>query len=181
MPELERLNPRLIKFIEAQKMFFVATAASNGLVNTSPKGMDTLKVLSENRIVWFNLTGSGNETAAHVREHPRMTLMFCSFDASPLILRAYGTAKVIHPRDHEWTAELDQFPSYAGSRQIFDLKVELVQTSCGTGVPIMKFEKPRADKELLPHYKKMGQDGVKRYWQRKNSVSLDGSPTGIVD
>ena len=163
LPALERLNPTLIKFIEAQKMSFVATATSNDLVNTSPKGMDTLKVLSENRIVGLNLTDSGNETAAHVREHPRMTLMFCLFDASPLTLPAYGAAKVIHPR------------------QIFNLEVEPVQTACSTGVPIMKFEKPRADEELMHSFQKMAQDGVERYWQRKNSVSLEESPTGIVD
>ena len=181
MPTLEKLNPKLIKFIESQKMFFVATAAPDGLVNVSPKGMDTLNVLSENRIVWLNLTGSGNETAAHVREHSRMTLMFCSFDQTPLILRVYGTAKVVHPRDKEWTSELDQFPNYPGSRQIFDLTIGLVQTSCGTGVPIMQYDKPRADEELLPYYQKMGQDGVEKYWLRKNTVSLDGLPTGIVE
>lgn len=162
-------------------MSFVATATSNDLVNTSPKGMDTLKVLSENRIVGLNLTDSGNETAAHVREHPRMTLMFCLFDASPLTLPAYGAAKVIHPRDYEWTAELDQVPNYASRRQIFNLEVEPVQTACSTGVPIMKFEKPRADEELMHSFQKMAQDGVERYWQRKNSVSLEESPTGIVD
>ena len=181
MPTLEKLNAKLIKFIEHQKVFFVATAAPDGLVNVSPKGMDTLKVLSENRIVWLNLTGSGNETAAHVKQLPRMTLMFCSFDQAPLTLRAYGTAKVSHPRDAEWTAELDQFPNYAGSRQIFDLSIELVQTSCGTGVPMMQFEKPRADEDLIPYYEKMGQEGVEKYWLRKNALSLDGAPTGIVD
>lgn len=181
MPTSESLNAKLIKFIESQQMFFVATAASKGLVNVSPKGMDTLKVLSENRIAWLNLTGSGNETAAHVKQLPRMTLMFCSFDQSPLILRVYGTAKVIHPRHPDWMAELDQFPDYAGSRQIFDLNVELVQTSCGTGVPIMQFEKPRADEDLIPYYEKMGQAGVEKYWLRKNTRSLDGAPTGIVD
>lgn len=181
MPTLEKLNPKLIKFIESQRMFFVATAAHDGLVNVSPKGMDTLNILSESRIVWLNLTGSGNETAAHVREYPRMTLMFCSFEATPLILRAYGTATVVHPRDKEWTAELNQFPNYAGSRQIFDLNIDLVQTSCGTGVPIMEFEKPRADEELIPYYEKMGKEGVEKYWLRKNKLSLDGAPTGIAE
>ncbi|MFT5571850.1 MAG: hypothetical protein ACI9FR_000771 [Cryomorphaceae bacterium] len=181
MPTLEKLNPKLIKFIESQKMFFVASAAPDGLVNVSPKVMDTLNVLSDNRIVWLNLTGSGNETAAHVRQQPRMTLTFCSFDQWPLIVRAYGTAKVVHPRDEEWTTELDQCPNHAGSRQIFDLKIDLVQTSCGTGVPMMKFEKPRVDEDLIPYYEKMGQEGVEKYWLRKNSLSLDGTPTGIVE
>lgn len=181
MPTVERLNPKLIKFIQSQKMFFVATAASDGLVNVSPKGMDTLNVVSETRIVWLNLTGSGNETAAHVRELPRMTLMFCSFDQSPLILRVYGTPTVIHPRHENWTTELDQFQSYAGSRQIFDLDIELVQTSCGTGVPMMNFEKPRADEDLIPYYEKMGPEEVEKYWLRKNMLSLDGAATGIVE
>jgi hypothetical protein len=166
-------------FIESQKMFFVATAGHDGRVNVSPKGMDTLRVMDEGRIVWLNLSGSGNETAAHLLEIPRMTLMFCAFEGEPLILRVYGTARVIHPRDTAW-AELDPlFPKIAGSRQIFDLTVDLVQTSCGTGVPEMAFQRSRGESELVPFYEDMGSDGVERYWKRKNVKSIDGKPTGI--
>jgi hypothetical protein len=89
-------------FIEVEKIFFVATAGRDGRVNVSPKGMDTLRVMDEGRIVWLNLRGSGNETAAHLLEILRMTLMFCAFEGEALILRVYGTARVIHPRDAEW-------------------------------------------------------------------------------
>ena len=104
------LNDRLIGFIKQQKLFFVATAAPDGRVNMSPKGMDTLRVISETRIVWLNLSGSGNETAAHLRESDRMTLMFCSFEDRPLILRTYGHARVYHPRDPGWDRLAPMFP-----------------------------------------------------------------------
>lgn len=181
MPQWEKLSDRLISFIEQQPLFFVATAGQEGRVNLSPKGMDSLKVIDRNHITWLNMTGSGNETAAHIKDSPRMTLMFCAFDGDPLILRVYGTATVLHPRDPEWEAAAAGFPTFAGSRQIFNLTIDLVQTSCGTGVPVMPFQSSRAEEELLPFYADMGEEGVKKYWNRKNSVSLDGKPTGIID
>ena len=96
------ISDKLARFIAAQKIYFVGTATSGGRVNISPKGMDSLRVIDKNRVVWLNVTGSGNETAAHVQENPRMTLMFCAFEGDPLILRLYGKAKVIHQRDAEW-------------------------------------------------------------------------------
>lgn len=180
MPTFKKLNKRLSGFIEDQKLFFVATAAADGRVNLSPKGMDTLRIVDETRIVWLNLSGSGNETAAHVRELPRMTLMFCAFEGRPFILRVYGTARVVHPYDAAWDDAASGFPAIAGSRQIFDLSVDLVQTSCGTGVPVMRFERDRADQELVPFYAEMGPDGVKDYWARKNVLSIDGRPTGVL-
>ncbi len=172
------LNSRLKNFIEQQPLFFVATAA-NGRVNVSPKGMDSLRILSDTRISWLNLSGSGNETAAHLRTHPRMTLMFCSMGDKPMILRVYGSATVLHPRDHNWDRAIALFPTMAGSRQVFNLEIDLVHTSCGTGVPVMQFERTRADQELLPFYDEMGQSGVESYWSRKNTLSIDGEPTGI--
>ncbi len=166
-------------FIERQPLFFVATAGSEGRVNVSPKGMDTLRVVDNERIIWLNLTGSGNETAAHLRDINRMTLMFCAFEGDPLILRVYGQAKVIHPRDAEWKTAVADFPQIAGSRQIFDLAIDLVQTSCGTGVPIMNFVQSRGEEQLAPFYEDMGPEGVKAYWKRKNSLSIDDKPTGI--
>jgi hypothetical protein len=176
-----RLNRALRSFIERQKLFFVATAARDGRVNVSPKGMDTLRIVDDSRIMWLNLSGSGNETAAHILDVPRMTLTFCAFEGDAMILRVYGKASVIHPRNDDWQRFSSGFPDIAGSRQIFDLNVDLVQTSCGTGVPVMPFLKGRAETELLPFYDKMDADGVREYWRRKNVESIDGRPTGIFD
>ncbi|MDX8350102.1 pyridoxamine 5'-phosphate oxidase family protein [Cognatiyoonia sp. IB215446] len=174
-----KLNTTLRNFIEKQHVFFVATAAADGRVNVSPKGMDSLRIIDNNRIVWLNLTGSGNETAAHLRDVNRMTLMFCAFEGDALILRVYGHATTLHPHDISWDGAIAQFPPMAGSRQIFNMTIDMVQTSCGTGVPLMTFEKQRGPEELLPYYADMGEDGVQDYWRRKNVKSIDGSETGI--
>lgn len=176
-----KLNPTLRAFIERQPVFFVATAAPGGRVNVSPKGMCTLRILSEDHVRWLNLSGSGNETAAHLRASSRMTLMFCAFEGDPMILRLYGQATTSHPRDPDWDEKAAGFPALAGSRQIFDLRVDLVQTSCGSGVPVMRFVKNRGEEELVPFYERMGQEGVTGYWRRKNTVSIDGMATGILD
>ncbi|MCZ4281101.1 pyridoxamine 5'-phosphate oxidase family protein [Kiloniella laminariae] len=168
-------------FIEQQPLFFVATAGHKGRVNLSPKGVDSLRIIDEKTIMWLNLSGSGNETAAHLRELNRMTLMFCAFEGSALILRVYGQAKVLHPRDSGWKTSLAAFPALAGSRQIFIMTIDLVQTSCGTGVPVMQFVENRAEKELIPYYEEMGPEGVEKYWKRKNTRSIDGQPTGIFN
>ena len=176
----KHLTARQIAFAEAQPLFFVATAAPTGRVNLSPKGLDTLRILSPQRIVWLSLSGSGNETAAHLLEDPRMTLMFCAFDGEALILRAYGKASVIHPREREWSELSGMFRDYPGARQIYDLRIDLVQTSCGTGVPVMHYQRERGEDELLPFYDEMGPDGVRDYWRRKNLETIDGYPTGVL-
>ena len=130
--------------------------------------------------LWLSLSGSGNETAAHLREQNRMTLMFCAFDGDALILRTYGTASTLHPRDAGWDELARLFPAMAGSRQMFDMTIDLVQTSCGTGVPVMAYQGQRGPDELLPFYEQMGPDGVQRYWARKNALSIDGKNTGTV-
>ena len=180
MPTAPKLNGTLRRLIERQPLFFVATAAPSGRVNLSPKGMDSLRIDDDRRIRWLNLSGSGNETAAHLRESPRMTLMFCAFEGDPLILRVYGEATATHPHDAGWDVTSRDFPAMAGSRQVFDLSIELVQTSCGTGVPVMPVARQRGPAELLPFYAEMGEDGVRDYWRRKNVVSLDGAPTGVL-
>jgi len=165
-------------FIAQQHLFFVGSAAAEGFVNVSPKGMDSLRVLAPNRLVWLNLTGSGNETAAHVLELPRMTIMFCSFDKQPLILRAYGSAELIYPDHPNWPELIQLFPEYTGARQIFDLKIELVQTSCGFAVPFYEF---KAERHTLTKWADgRGKDGVAAYWSEKNRLSLDGKDTGMV-
>ena len=152
MPTASKLSPSLTEFIQLQPVFFVATAASDGRVNVSPKGMDTLRVINQNTILWLNLTGSGNETAAHVRELSRMTLMFCAFDGSAKVVRTYGHASVLHPGEKNWGREIAHFDAFAGSRQIFRLNIDLVQVSCGTGVPQMKIERQRGPDELVPFW-----------------------------
>ena len=148
MATAKKLNSTLKAFIERQPMFFVATAGAEGRVNLSPKGMATLNIIDDNQIIWLSLSGSGNETAAHVAENGRMTLMFCAFEGDAMILRVYGAATVLHPRDPGWRAALGEFPDLAGSRQIFSLSIDLVQTSCGTGVPLMALQKSRGEEEL---------------------------------
>ena len=177
--QYDALTEPLQAFIAAQKVFFVGTATADSRVNVSPKGMDTLRVLSNNRVVWLNLTGSGNETSAHVQHDPRMTLMFCAFEGAPLILRLYGTARVIHQNDQEWLALYAHFTPLLGARQIFDLSIELVQTSCGFGVPYLTYKEERP---LLADWAtKKGDEGVRNYWQEKNQVSIDNISTHIIE
>ncbi len=164
-------------FIEQQRIFFVGTAGRSGRVNVSPKGMDSLRVLGPNRVVWLSVTGSGNESAAHVAENGRMTVMFCSFEGTPMILRLYGRAGVVYPRDPDWDGLTGEFPSLPGTRQLFDLQVDRVQTSCGMAVPLYDYE---GDREALNQWAcKKGPDGVEAYWKEKNQVSIDGAPTHI--
>lgn len=176
---MKRLVSSQRTFIEEQPLFFVATAATHGRVNVSPKGMDTLRIIDERRIVWLNLSGSGNETAAHVLATGRMTLMFMSITDKPLILRVYGNASVVHPRDDDWDELIGLFDVLGGSRQIFDLEIDAVTSSCGTGVPIMHVDAQRADEDLEPFYAAMSQDELRAYWERKNVTSIDGYPTNI--
>ncbi len=171
------LEPAHISFISEQKLFFVGTAAAEGRVNVSPKGMDTLRVLSPHRIVWLGLTGSGNETAGHVQSNPRMTLMFVSFARQPLIFRVYGTAKVHHRLDPQWDELAALFDPLPGARQIFDLAVELSQESCGFAVPFYDYRGERGT--LAKWAKKKGSDGIEQYWQLSNTATIDGVPTNI--
>ena len=177
--QYDHLNKRIRKFIESQKIFFVATAAKGSRINLSPKGMDTFRVLDENRVIWLNLTGSGNETAAHLAADGRITMMFCSFEGPPMILRIYGSGKVIHPQDDTWNDLIGQFPDLAGKRQIIDTRVELVQTSCGMSIPFYDFKSER--RELDDWARDKGEEGIKDYWNEKNVKSIDGLPTGIQE
>jgi len=177
--KLDHITDKLKTFIESQKVFFVGTAASNGRVNISPKGIDSFRVLGDNKIIWLNLTGSGNETAAHLLKNNRMTIMFCAFQGKPLILRLYGEAKIYHPRDQEFNAYLKHFPETAGSRQIIEMHVNLVQTSCGFGVPFMDFKEERTT--LTTWADEKGKDKIEQYWADKNTQSIDGFETQILN
>jgi len=173
------LSERHQQFIAEQKLFFVATATADSRINLSPKGMDSMHVLDTRRVAWLNVTGSGNETAAHVQIDPRMTLMFCAFDGAPLILRLYGKARVVHQKDADWPALYSLFKPLPGARQIFDLAVSHVQTSCGMGVPLMDYRGERGSLEAWAE--KKGEAGVRDYWTQKNQASIDGLPTQILE
>jgi len=177
--QYSELSDKLVDFIEQQKIFFVGTATADSKVNISPKGMDSLRVIDSKRVIWLNVTGSGNETAAHVQEQSRMTIMFAAFDGSPMILRLYGQAQVVHQNDPEWEELIAGFDPIPGARQIFDLKIEMVQTSCGMAVPLFDY---REDREFLKKWASIkGEQGLKEYWEEKNQLSLDGKQTHIVD
>jgi hypothetical protein len=166
------INDKLQNFIEEQKMFFVATAAPEGRVNVSPKGMDSLRVLGPNKVVWLNLTGSGNETAAHLQENGRMTLMFCAFEGKPMILRLYGHAKTIYLGQDAWNSTIDLFPPFVGIRQIIEMDIDLALTSCGHAVPLYDYVE---DRDLLvKSAEKKGEARLKAYRDKVNRVSLDG-------
>jgi len=173
------LSEKQMRFISEQKLFFVGTATADSRVNISPKGMDSLRVLNPNRVAWLNTTGSGNETSAHIQQAPRMTILFCAFEQAPLILRLYGTAKVVHQYDPEWTELFSLFKPLPGARQIFDVSVDLVQTSCGMAVPNFSYV---GERELLSDWaEKQGEQGLRDYWAKKNQVSIDGIPTHILE
>lgn len=165
-------------FIENQKIYFVATADSDGRVNLSPKGGESFKVLGPNRVVWLSLTGSGNETAAHLQAHNRITIMFCSFEDNPMILRLYGGGRIFYPGSGGWAELIKLFPQKTGNRQIFDIDIDLVQTSCGFQVPYYQY---RGERDTLDKWaENKGREGIISYWREKNRISLDGKPTGIA-
>ncbi|TXG39315.1 pyridoxamine 5'-phosphate oxidase family protein [Seonamhaeicola maritimus] len=173
------VTPEIKSFIEAQKIFFVATAADEGRINLSPKGLDTFRVIDNNRVLWLNLTGSGNETAAHLLKNNRMTVMFCSFEGKPLILRLYGNAKMYHESDVEFKDYIDLFPKISGTRQIVEMRVESLQTSCGYAVPFMDFKDER--RQLNSWAEKQGKERLQNYRKEKNSKSIDGFDTGLLE
>lgn len=172
---VECITAELQAFIEAQPLFFVATAplSPSGHVNLSPKGLDCFRVLSPSRVAYLDLTGSGNETAAHLHENARITFMFCAFEGPPRILRLYGTGEVVLPGQGEWAGLAARFPEYPGVRQIIVADVERVQTSCGFAVPLMEYAGQR---DTLLRWAEAKGDGLHRYRQEKNSRSIDGLP-----
>lgn len=173
----DALEPDHEKALADAPVFFVATAASQGRINLSPKGMDTLRVLSATQVAYLDLTGSGNETAAHLLADNRITLMICSFTRTALILRVYGSARNVQPGEPEWDGLICHFPNLAGARQIFVVDVESVQTSCGYAVPQMEFVAERQTLVKWAHGK--GPEDLAEYRSTKNRVSIDGLPTGI--
>jgi len=163
--------------LEAAPVYFVATAPAEGRINLSPKGMDSLRVLSPTRLAYLDLTGSGNETAAHLLENDRITLMIYSFNRNALILRVYGRGRSVQAGDSEWDCLIGKFPAIAGIRQIFSIDVETVQTSCGYAVPQMELIAER--QTLVKWAEGKGEQGLADYRSTKNMVSIDGMPTGL--
>jgi hypothetical protein len=176
--QYSELDAKLIQFIEKQRIFFVATAPADGRVNVSPKGMDSLRVVDRRTVAWLSVTGSGNETAAHVLENGRMTIMFCAFEGNPVILRLYGHAQMYYPRHTQWQDWYARFPRLPGARQIFVLSIDSVLTSCGMAVPNFAYA---GERELLNKWAaRKGDGGLHEYWREKNQISLDGKATDIV-
>jgi len=171
----DKITLRIKKFIADQKMFFVATAPKNGRINLSPKGMDSFRVLDEKRVAWLSVTGSGNETSAHLLEDNRITIMFCAFEGAPNILRLYGKAKEVLPNDTEWNSLISKFPKLTGARQIFDITIESTQTSCGMSIPFYEYKEER--NQLLDWAEEKGESDIKQYWKDRNETSIDGLNT----
>jgi hypothetical protein len=172
------LNDRLRQFIAEQRVFFVATAPAQGRINLSPKGVDTLRCLDNRTIAYLDLTGSGNETAAHLVENGRITLMWCSFGERPLVLHVYGHGRVVHPRDAEWSRLFPLFEALPGARQFIVLHIESVHTACGFGVPRYEYQGERGT--LLEYWAAQGEDAVQANWRETNQVSIDGLPTRLL-
>ncbi len=177
----DSITEELQKFIANQHIFFVGTAPldSTGHVNLSPKGNNTFRILSPNKVAYLDLTGSGNETSAHLQENGRITFMFCAFEGSPSILRLYGSGTTILPGNSEWESLYSHFPEIPGTRQIIVAEIERVQTSCGMSVPLYEYQAQR--ESLVKWAAKKGESGIKEYHKQKNMVSIDGLATPLSE
>jgi hypothetical protein len=180
--QFERIESIHREFIERQHIFFNSSAVASGHVNVSPRDVASLRVLGANSVVYLDRTGSGNETAAHLLANGRLTLMFCSFDGPPLILRLYGQGHILHRHSAEYDTLLaSHFESVEppGARQMVKLDVELVQTSCGFGVPLYEYVGERD--QLIRWAESKGEEGLDDYRRQKNARSIDGLPTGLFE
>ena len=172
------ITENLREFIDTQKIFFVCTAPQSGRLSLSPKGMDSFIHLSERQVAFLNVTGSGNETAAHLIENGRITIMFCSFTEKPLILRIYGKGTPIYPQSPRWGELYGHFKPLPGARQVVLIDVESIQTSCGMSIPFYEF---KGERDSLNQWAvKKGPDGLKEYQEEKNVFSIDGIDTGLL-
>lgn len=172
----DAITPELGAWIAKQHMFFVATAplAKSGLVNCSPKGMDALRVLGPRQVAYLDLTGSGVETIAHVRENQRITLMLCAFDGLPKIVRLQGVGDVVTPDSREWSELRTQFPNYPGARAIVRVTLTRISDSCGYAVPLYDYREQR--NVLVQSAEAKGEESLRVYRNEKNARSLDGLP-----
>ncbi len=172
----DAIEGKLEDFIRRQHMFFVATAplSGDGLINLSPKGLDSFRILGPRQVAYLDLTGSGVETIAHIKENGRIIIMFCAFDGPPKIVRLYGRGEVIEPKAAEFDDLLTRFPDHLGIRSVIRVECDLIADSCGFGVPLMTFE---GDRPQLPAYaERKGPEGLEEYKAAKNTRSLDDLP-----
>jgi hypothetical protein len=176
----EMITDEILKFINEQHLFFVASAplSGDGHVNLSPKGLDSFRVLSPHRVAYMDIISSGNETSAHILENGRITFMFCSFDGPPNILRLYGKGRTVLPDQPEWQELVSNFTVYPSSRQIIVADISRVQTSCGFGVPLYQYKGER--KTHFEWAEKVGQSGLEKYKQEHSMISIDGLPTALT-
>ncbi|WP_394830888.1 pyridoxamine 5'-phosphate oxidase family protein [Pendulispora rubella] len=172
----EGIDERLSQFIAAQKMYFVATAplAGDGLLNLSPKGLDSFRILGPKTVAYLDLVGSGVETIAHLRENGRIVILFCAFEGPPKIVRLHGRGESFEPGDREYDTLAPSFPERPNARAIIRIHVERISDSCGFGVPLYQFEGERT--QLDDWADRKGPEGIARYKVEKNSTSLDGLP-----
>lgn len=172
------ITDELQQFIQAQQIFFVATAplSATGHVNLSPKGLDSFRILSPHRVAYLDLTGSGNETSAHLQENGRITFLFCAFQGTPCILRLYGQGRTVLSGTAEWELAA-HFPELPGARQLIVAEIDRVQTSCGSGVPLYEYQGDRP--HMIQWAEKKGTEGLQSYWQAKNLTSIDGLSTPL--
>ncbi len=171
----EQIDDKLSKWINEQQMFFVGTAPldQEGLVNLSPKGLDgTFQILDSHTVAYLDLTGSGVETIAHLKENGRITLLFCAFTGAPNLLRLYGQGEPLEPHHPEFNTLLARFTSYPAVRSIIRVKVDRIADSCGFGVPIYEYQGERDT--LIKYAENKGPEGMAQYRRENNSVSLDG-------
>ena len=171
--------PKHEEFIKKQRIFFVGSAPLNeeGHVNISPKGYDVLRIFSPNEVAYLDLTGSGNETSAHLIDNGRVTFMFLAFEGPPMILRLYGKGKIILPESPEWDNMAKHFEILPGSRQIVHARIETVKTSCGFSVPFYSYHGERDTLQKWAENK--SEEDLENYWKKKNSISMDGIVTPI--
>ena len=170
----EQLEDTLVRFIGRQHVFFVGTAPASpeGHLNVSPKGLDTFRILGPKSVAYLDLTGSGIETVAHLRQNGRITIMFCAFEGRPLIVRLYERGRVVEPGDPEWDCLVAQFPEYPGVRSVVVVDVERVADSCGYAVPLYEYRGERS--QLVDYANKKGTEGMEKYKSQKNRKSIDG-------
>ena len=170
----ETLDEALMGFIGRQHVFFVGTAPDSpeGHLNVSPKGLDTFRILGPKSVAYLDLTGSGIETVAHLRQNGRITIMFCAFEGRPLILRLHGRGRVVEPGDPEWVGLIARFPEYPGVRSVIVVDVERVADSCGFAVPLYEYRGERS--QLIAYAEKKGPEGMEQYKAQKNRASIDG-------
>ncbi|WP_413172730.1 pyridoxamine 5'-phosphate oxidase family protein [Anabaena azotica] len=175
----DSITEELQKFIATQQMFFVGTAplSPTGHVNLSPKGLESFRIISPLCVAYLDVTGSGNETSAHLLENGRITFMFCAFQEPPSIVRLYGKGKTILPNSPQWDSLYSLFTPLPGTRQIIVADIERVQTSCGFAVPLYEYQGQR--ETLVNWANKKGEQGIKEYHQQKNFVSIDGLLTPL--